>query len=80
MSEALTQREFDTWREEDTAFKQEIRAYISVQSEINLGVERRLSTVETQHQKDVAHVSRRTTWISSIVAAIIGGASGWLAK
>ena len=76
----LTQREFDTWRESDDAFKAEVRGFIGIQTATNLGTEGRLTAVEVQQQKCEDTVSRRTTWLSAVVSAIVGGLTGWFAR
>ena len=73
---ALTQREFDTWREEDAAFKIELRSHIAAQALVNLDVEGRVSTIEANVVKAEMSGSRRTTWLSAIVSAIVSGLVG----
>jgi hypothetical protein len=73
---ALDKGTFDLWRETDDAFKSEIRQHIQLQHTINLDVERRLSTVQTTQDGYDKTVTKRTTWLSSVVAAIIGAIAG----
>ena len=76
MEKALSQREFDTWRATDTAFKAQMLAHMTVQSEINLDVEGRLSAVQASQDDCENTVKRRTTWIASLVSAVVGGIVG----
>lgn len=70
---ALEQREFDTWRRADDQFKQDMRRYLETQTAMNLDIEGRLSTVEADAKEASEGHGRRTTWISAVVSAIIGG-------
>lgn len=72
MNEPLTQREFDTWRETDSLFKQQMLAHISNQTETNFGVERRVSMLEAHKDKS----NTRVSVISSLVSAVVGGIVG----
>jgi hypothetical protein len=76
MEPTLTQREFDTWREGDTDFKQQMLAHMASQTEINREFERRVTTVETKQEECAQSVTRRSAWISGIVAALLGGLAG----
>lgn len=76
--DALSQREFDTWREGDAEFKARVLGHLETQHELNLRMEGRISTVEAQQEKCAESVSRRTTWISAIVASVSGTIVGWL--
>lgn len=72
---ALEQREFDTWREGDAEFKQQMLEHIKAQTELNLSVQGRLTTVENEQGKS----GRRTTWVSSTISAIIAAIIGAIA-
>ena len=72
MDALLTQREFDSWRQEDHTFKQEIRAFITTQTAINLDIEGRVSTIHTKQDECEQTTNRRATWVSTIVSAAIG--------
>ena len=74
--QALTQREFDTWRQGDDAFKQQVLTHLQQQASVNLDVEGRVSTMEANVAKVEASGSRRTTWLSAIVSAIVSGLVG----
>lgn len=75
---ALEQREFDTWKQGDDQFKQEIRRYIEVQTQMNLDMEGRVSKVEAKITEVSEGHGRRTTWISGVVSAIVGAVVGAL--
>lgn len=77
---ALSQREFDTWREADNQFKQEIRDLLVNHASLHLSTENRLATVEANQQKCKTQAVNRVTWVSALVASIVGGLFGWLAK
>ena len=79
MNGALTQREFDTWRESDAELKRQIISHMEKQTEINLNVEGRLTVVEVEQKDCRAKVSRRSTFISGIVAAIVGSITTYFA-
>lgn len=72
----LSQREFDTWREGDEAFKQQLLTHMQNQVAHNLNHEGRLATVEAKQEECASKMSTRTTWISSIVSAVVGGLVG----
>ena len=81
MDTPLTQREFDTWRQEDHAFKSELRGFMTTQTTINLDVEGRVSTVEAKQEDCEETTNRRATWVSAVVSAVIGAlatAVGWV--
>ena len=80
MEAPLSQREFDTWREEDTAFKVEMRSFMAIQNDVNLDVERRVTSVETNYQRLEQRAITRTGIVSSIVAAVIGALGGLFAS
>jgi hypothetical protein len=80
MDAALTQREFDTWREGDEAFKQEMRQLMFAHADLHRETEGRLSVLETNQKKQTTQTVNRTTWVSAIVSAIVGGLFGWVAK
>ena len=79
MDAPLTQREFDLWREGDDTFKHVMRGFINTQTALNLSVQGRLSTVEAEQEECKEFTNRRATWISGVVAAIIGSVGAWLA-
>lgn len=68
METPLTQREFDTWKVDDAAFKTEIREHIQRQVELNLKTEGRLSTLEsTKSNRD----NKTLVW-----ATLLSGGTG----
>ena len=73
----LTTREFDTWREVHDPKIDRILDFVEVQHALNIRSEQRLTTLEAQQEEAVETLARRTTWISSVVAAIVGGFVGW---
>lgn len=75
MDAPLSQREFDTWRYEDHIFKTDMRAFMTTQTQINLNVENRVSTIEATQDACEATTNRRATWVSAITSAIIGAAT-----
>ena len=75
----LSQREFDTWREDDRAFKDDMRAFMESQTRLNLDYEGRLSTVEAKQDDCESTINRRSGMIAGLVAAVIGGFGTWLA-
>lgn len=81
MDTLLSQREFDTWREEDRAFKADMRSFIEIQTRMNLDIEGRLSTVQAKQNECESSTNRRATWVSAVVSALIGAlatAFGWI--
>jgi len=73
---ALDKQTFDVWRETDDAFKNEMRQHIMAQHTINLDVEGRLATVQATQADYDKTVTKRTTWLSGVVAAVIGAVAG----
>jgi hypothetical protein len=71
--EALSQREFDTWRETDNEFKGEMRAFIAAQVALNLASEKRLT--RTEERLDGGE--RRTAIITGLVSSIVGAVGGF---
>lgn len=69
---ALTQREFDTWRETDAQWKHIMLAHVEGQEKLNLVNEGRLTALETNQSR----LGTIAGWISAIVAAIVGGITG----
>lgn len=80
MDAPLSQREFDTWRGEHDKKIDVLVGFIKDQTAINLDVEGRVSDVEARQAECAESVSRRTTWISAVVAAVVGGITGWSAR
>lgn len=76
---ALTQREFDTWRETDAELKRQIISHMENQTAINLVVQGRLTAVEIEQKDCRAKVSRRSSLISGVVAAIVGSITTYFA-
>lgn len=76
MDATLTQREFDTWREGDSEFKQQLVAHMAQQTRLNLLVEGRITAVEIQVRECSEGATRRTVWLSSLVSAIAGAVAG----
>ena len=76
--EPLSQREFDTWRETDTAFKEQMLAHITQQTAVNFDVERRVTTLQTHQDRSNTRVSIISTLVSSVVAAVVGAFAGGL--
>lgn len=69
---ALDKQTFDVWRQEDAAFKAEIRTHIAAQNTINLDYEGRLSATEADQRALTDKMGKRTTWLSAVVSAIVG--------
>lgn len=69
---ALTQREFDTWRESDTQFKATILQHIEDQGALNLKSEGRITALET----NLGRIGTFAGWVSALVAALVGGLAG----
>ena len=69
---ALSQREFDTWRESDETFKRQLTDYMQTQTELNLNIQGRVSGLEAHRDKS----DTRTGIISSIVSAVVGAVVG----
>ena len=81
MPEALlTQREFDTWREGDERFKNELMTMMTSHQNLHLATEGRLASLEAKHEKASTQTINRTTWVSAVVAAIVGGLLSWAAN
>ena len=76
MNNPLTQAEFDRWCESDTEFKQRILRHVETQVEINLDNAAAIATLRVKQEECADLVSRRSTWLSSVVSAIIGGIIG----
>lgn len=76
MDAFLTQREFDTWCKNHDPKMDRILDYIETQTAINLAMEKRMTTVEIEQRDYEAATSRRVTWISSVVSAVVGGVLG----
>ncbi len=66
----LTQREFDSWRQGDTEFKQQMREYIETQSALNLSTERRLTLIEA------ARISVEAARVMTASAEVMSADSG----
>jgi hypothetical protein len=71
--EALSQREFDLWREGDNEFKGEMRAFIAAQIKLNLGSEKRLTKLEEKSDSG----ERRAAIITGLVSSIVGAVGGF---
>lgn len=67
----LSQREFDTWREDDREFKGEMRQFVAAQVSVNLTNERRISTIEEKQKSNDRKVVALTTVISSAVTSAL---------
>lgn len=76
MAIPLSQREFDTWRESDTAFKEQMLAHITQQTATNFDVERRVSTLQAYQDRSNTRTGVISTLVSSVVAAIVGAIAG----
>lgn len=78
----LTQREFDSWRQGDTEFKQQMREHIEIQSALNLATERRMTLIEASAGEGGGSGMSKTrvSVISSIVSAAISGLVTALAR
>lgn len=72
MEKLLSQREFDTWRESDAEFKEQVLGHIKTQTVDNLRTENRLTTLES----DKAHALRQHGWVANVVSALIGALAG----
>ncbi len=71
---------FDIWRQDldkKIDFLVESQRY---QNGHNVSVERRLSIIETQVASQSETVNKRTTWMSAVVSAVVGGLVGLLTK
>ena len=79
METPLSQREFDSWRQDDDVFKQRIEGFLTAQTEINLDNSAAISTLRAKQEECQEHVARRTTWVSALVSAIVGGIVGLFA-
>ncbi len=73
MHEPLTQREFDTWRESDRAFKEQVLSHMEYQETTNRDTARRVTSLEI---KDSERSVFRVGFISSVISAIVGGVTG----
>jgi hypothetical protein len=71
-TDPLSQREFDTWRESDEAFKREMRDHILVQTTTNLAVEGRVTSLETHREHAIIGIGIFSSIISTIVGSIAG--------
>lgn len=80
MGPALSQREFDTWREQDNVFKQEMRQLMVSHAALHLTTENRLTKVESDQEKCKSSTAARALAVSSVVSALIGGVAAWLSK
>ncbi len=69
---ALDKDTFDVWREGHDKNMGEILLHIRTQHTINLGVEGRLASVESTQSDYDKTVSKRTTWLSAVISAIVG--------
>jgi hypothetical protein len=69
---------FNLWREEHDKKTDLILAHVEQQTELNLATQGRLTTIETQQKEASAAFATRTTWISSVIAAIVGGLTSWV--
>lgn len=70
MNEALTQREFDGWREQDDEFKKDMRGFISTQTAVNLNVHGRVTSLETARQQDAIKLGIFSTVVSGVGAVL----------
>jgi hypothetical protein len=77
---ALSQREFDTWREDDKVFKDQVLVHMAAQVTLNLATHGRVTILETNQEKCRSKMVNTTTWLSAVVSAIVGGLFGWLSK
>lgn len=80
MSEPLSQQAFEYWRQEHDKKMDLVVGFLATQGAINLDVIGRVAAVEAKQEECEAYVSRRTTWISSVVAAAVGGITAWFVK
>lgn len=79
----LTQREFDTWRETDEQFKNQMLGFCRTQTELNLRIEGRMSTIESKQEDTDATIKRRTgliTALASAIATIATAFGAWFAN
>lgn len=80
MSEPLSREAFDLWRHEHDKKIDITVGFITAQTPINLATAERVAKLEAHQKEYTAKMIHRSTWISSIVAAIVGGLTGWFAK
>ena len=73
---ALSQREFDTWRESDETFKRQLTDYMQAQTELNLDVQGRVSSLEAHKGKSDIRAGTISSIVSAIVSTIVGVISG----
>ncbi len=77
---ALSQQTFDVWREGDEMFKQEMRVLLRDHQILHRETGERLAALETNQEKCQNQSINRTTWVSALVAAIIGGLASWVSN
>ena len=71
---------FDIWRgdlDKKIDFLVESQRY---QNSHNISIERRLSIIETHSTDRTETVNKRTTWMSAVVSAVVGGLVGLLTR
>lgn len=78
MSEFLTTREFENWSRNQDSKLDRILNHVESQTEINLDNAAAIATLRAKQEEYTGQLSKRTTWISSVVSAIVGGVAGAL--
>jgi ferric-dicitrate binding protein FerR (iron transport regulator) len=80
MEQSLSQREFDTWREEDGKFKDEMRALLNSHQRLHLDAAGRMATLEANQEKCSQRSTAVSAGIASVISAFVSGVFVWLAK
>ncbi len=76
----LSREEFQTWRASHDKQIDIIVNAVQAQAGINLNHEQRIAVVETSLKESAELVTRRTTWVSAVVSACVGGVVGWFGR
>jgi hypothetical protein len=68
---ALSQDVFDTWKEADDQFKEEIRAYLIAQTAVNKDIHGRVVALETERKNDVIKLGIWSSFISAVFGFLV---------